>query len=94
MVSYFSVMNRDRILILLSLVGIIISVSWYLNIRSYRKLNSAKFRVIHNIEEYLPIRPYTIEDYHINKNYKTTITEAYIPLAFMVLYLILLYVYG
>lgn len=34
---------------------------WYRIIRSYRDLNSAKFKVIHAIERELPIRPYDAE---------------------------------
>jgi len=34
---------------------------WYRIIRSYRDLNSAKFKVIHAIERQLPLRPYDAE---------------------------------
>jgi hypothetical protein len=34
---------------------------WYRIIRSYRDLNSAKFKVIHAIEQQLPLRPYDAE---------------------------------
>ncbi len=34
---------------------------WYRGIRSYRDLNSAKFKVIHEIERQLPLRPYDAE---------------------------------
>ncbi len=34
---------------------------WYRIIRSYRDLNSAKFKVVHVIERQLPLRPYDAE---------------------------------
>lgn len=34
---------------------------WYRIVRSYRDLNSAKFKVVHDIEKLLPIRPYDAE---------------------------------
>ena len=41
--------------------GAILSVIWYLNIRSYRVLNSAKFEIIHELEKRLPFDGYTKE---------------------------------
>lgn len=35
-------------------VGVLLSLSWFLVIRSYRQLNSEKFRVLHDLEEHLP----------------------------------------
>lgn len=45
----------------ISVAGIAISVLWARNIVSYRTLNAAKFKVINQIEEALPIAPYTAE---------------------------------
>ncbi|MEV5183370.1 hypothetical protein AB0K88_26815 [Streptomyces werraensis] len=41
--------------------GITLSLAWWLQLRSYRHLNSAKFRVINDIEEGLPVRIFTDE---------------------------------
>ena len=46
---------------LIALAGIAIAYMWYRLIRSYRDLNSAKFKVIHEIEKKLPISPYDAE---------------------------------
>lgn len=43
---------------LLAIAGIALSYLWYRLIRSYRDLNSAKFKVIHAIEKRLPLSPY------------------------------------
>lgn len=42
--------------------GIAVSVCWWLLLRAYRRLNSAKFSVINKIEdEHLPVKPYIDE---------------------------------
>lgn len=41
--------------------AILLSYSWYRLIRSYRDLNTAKFKVVHEIEKHLPVRPYDAE---------------------------------
>jgi hypothetical protein len=45
----------------LAVCGILISILWLLIIKSYRQLNSAKFRVIHEIERWLPVAPFDKE---------------------------------
>ncbi len=45
----------------IAVAGMVICYLWYRIIRSYRDLNSAKFRVIHEIEARLPLRPYDAE---------------------------------
>ncbi len=46
---------------LIAVVGMILSYMWYRLIRSYKDLNTAKFKVIHEIETKLPIAPYDAE---------------------------------
>lgn len=46
---------------IVSFAGIVLSYSWYRLIRSYKDLNSGKFKVVHHIEKYLPIAPYDAE---------------------------------
>lgn len=52
--------NLERHL-LVALSGMALCFLWYRIIRSYRDLNSAKFKVIHEIENHLPLRPYDAE---------------------------------
>lgn len=47
--------------VLLVVAGIAICALWLRAIKSYRDINSAKFRVIHELEASLPMRPYTAE---------------------------------
>ena len=48
------VLNEQIILILVSVIGMALSVIWYVNIESFKLLNSAKFKVIHEMEKDLP----------------------------------------
>jgi|SRR6267154_4798830 len=46
---------------LVPVAGITLSYLWYRLIRSYRDLNTAKFKVVHEIEKRLPLSPYDAE---------------------------------
>jgi len=46
---------------LIALAGIALSYMWYRLIRSYRDLNTAKFKVVHEIEKKLPLSPFDAE---------------------------------
>lgn len=46
---------------LVALAGIVLSYMWYRLVRSYKDLNTAKFKVIHEIEAKLPMAPYDAE---------------------------------
>jgi hypothetical protein len=44
-----------------SIAGVVLSASWWLQLRSYRELNRAKFNVINAIEEQLPVKIFSDE---------------------------------
>ena len=73
---------------LISVAGIAISYMWYRLIRSYKDLNSAKFKVIHEIEKNLPISPYDAEWEAVDRGKDSklylpfTHIEIYIPWVF------------
>src|SRR5437016_9333935 len=46
---------------LVAAAGMVLAYLWYRTVRSYQNLNSAKFEVIHEIEQALPLRPYDRE---------------------------------
>jgi len=76
--------------ILGSVLGVLIAFIWGKNIESYRQLNSAKFKVITEMEEKLPFAMYKKEYFLINKKHKTlTSVEKKIPWAFILLYLVI-----
>jgi len=49
------------IMMAICLAGITLSISWWLQLRSYRDLNTAKFNVINSIEAGLPVKIFSAE---------------------------------
>lgn len=80
--------NKIIPLIFITISGIILSYSWIFLIFSYKKLNSAKFKIINNIEKYLPINLYNQEWEILKKNNYSGLNqfEMFIPLTFNLLY--------
>jgi len=87
--------NNAWIRVLLSSIGIIICVVFWFLIRSYKQLNTGKFKVIHKIEENLPLALYKYEwevlskgeDY--DKYYPFSHIEIWIPCVFGFIYILL-----
>ncbi len=78
------------------ITGILISVIWIMSIRSYKMLNSAKFKVINKIEKKLPVKGFT-DEWEIlkeKKYFKLTSNEYYVPIVFIVIYIVYLYSNG
>lgn len=59
--GYLTVKDSVQYLWLLGIAGISVCFLWSRLIRSYKDLNSAKFKVIHVIEKRLPLSPYDAE---------------------------------
>ena len=76
--------------VFLCIAGLITSVVWWNYISSFRKLNDAKFQVIHDIEKNLGISPFK-KEWEIlkqKKHYKEgTILERILPIAFSIGYI-------
>jgi hypothetical protein len=80
---------------LLTIIGILASFTWLFVIRSYRDLNTVKFEVIHELENYMPAALYHYEwqkaQHGKRQTYKpTSHIEKYVPIIFIVLYMTLL----
>lgn len=88
--------NSSVIFMFAPLVGIAICYCWYEIIMSYKMLSRAKFRVIHEIEEKLPLSLFKTEwellgrgvDY--TKYRKISSIEKNIPIVFIILYAVIL----
>lgn len=82
-------------LVVAGIAGMLLSYTWYRLIASYRQLNSGKFKVIHEMESLLPLRPYYAEWVALGqgndpKLYRPfTSVETWIPALFFALYLLL-----
>jgi len=94
LISYlnFGASNPSKYYWLVSLAGIAISYMWYRLVRSYKDLNSAKFKVIHEIEKSLPVSPYDAEWEAVGKGEDSklylpfTHIEIFIPWVFAALH--------
>jgi hypothetical protein len=75
--------------------GVVLCYSWYRLVRSYKDLNSGKFKVVHAIESRLPASPYDAEWEAVgrgeDKNLYLPFThiEIRIPWVFAALYVLL-----
>ena len=80
---------------LIAITGIVISFFWLKIINSYKQLNSGKFKMIHKIEEELPIKLFKDEWEYLGrgktKEYvKLTVVERGVPITFMLMYLVII----
>jgi hypothetical protein len=83
-------------LFIVSILGLILCYVWSINIRSYRQLNSGKFKVIHEMEKQLPFACYSREwkileqGENAKKYIQLTRIEYYIPYILAIPYIFLL----
>ena len=80
------------VLVGVSIVGIVNCWVWYSLIMSYKAMNGAKFKVIHDMEEIIGYRPYFDEWEYLKRGEdkavynKFTVVEARVPIVFSVGY--------
>ena len=92
------ILNQQIILILISIIGIALSAIWYVNIESFKLLNTAKFKVILEMEKELPCQCFGKEwDYRVGEDESKaypilTKIEKFLPLMMGVIYLMILVV--
>ena len=84
------------VFVAVGILGIALCILWYVNIYSYRQLNSGKFQVIHEMEQHLPFPAYEREweilrEGKEGKKYRRlSKVEQYVAFILAVPYLILL----
>ena len=78
------------------LLGTLLAVAWYIHIRSYRQLNTGKFKPLHELEEKLAY-PFFKREWELleegenpNKYWRLTVVETIVPIIFFVLFIIVL----
>ncbi|MGZ4864518.1 MAG: RipA family octameric membrane protein [Halobacteriota archaeon] len=87
---------QQAVLLIVGVVGILLCYTWYITIRSYRQLNSGKFKVVHLVEKQLPFSFYDVEWDFLGRGkdpklyIPLTHVEQYIPKLFGILYAVLL----
>ena len=77
------------------ITGILVSFVWLRVVKSYKDLNTAKFKVIHELESHLPAALFKYE-WHVcgwggdaSKYRPLTHSEQWVPILFMVFYVVL-----
>jgi hypothetical protein len=80
---------------LVPVAGLLVSLTWFLLIRSYRELNSAKFKVVNEVERRLPAQLFDLEWQYLERGETIRYTplthmEQYVPFAFGFFYVALL----
>jgi len=82
--------------LLFALSGLAFSLAWFFIVKSYRQLNSSKFKIIEEMEKNLPLAPYRAEWIALGKGenpklYRSlTDIEKFAPFTFSAIYIILL----
>lgn len=78
-----------------SFLGIMIAVSWFIQLKVYRSNNREKYIIIHDIEKLLPIAPYEKWNESVRRQrlwHSTSIFESIMPIIFASANIILLIV--
>lgn len=92
-------LSPDWWTMLAPILGISVSVLWHRIIKSHKDLNAVKFRIIHELEQRLPVALYSYEwrlaEEGRGKPYRpVTDIERWVPLVFLVLHFVLLLVFA
>lgn len=75
--------------LLLAIVGIVVCILWLNSIESYKKLSSVKYHIVNEIEERLPLAPFSYEWDKLKYEEKyvgLTKIEKLLPWLFIILY--------
>jgi hypothetical protein len=81
---------------LVAISGMVLAFLWYRLIRSYKDINSGKFKVVHAIEKKLPLRLYDAEWTALGRGQDPklylpfTHIEIYVPWVFFIIYFFVL----
>ena len=84
------------VLLAAGIVGVLLSASWYVVIRSYRQLNTGKFLALHELEQKIAY-PFFEREWELlgkgadrRRYWRLTIVETFLPAAFFALSCVLL----
>ena len=84
------------ILMAAGILGMALSASWFIIVRSYRQLNSGKFDTLHELEENLAY-PFFRREWELlkegkdkNRYWKLTVVENFLPVIFLALFFTLI----
>ena len=87
--------SDDETKLAVGIAGVLLCIFWYRLIRSYKQMNSGKFKVIHEIERQLPLSPYDAEWEALGRGKNAalyrpfTSTEMVVPWIFLLCHVVL-----
>ena len=94
-VTFLSTFGHHRWNVIIPIAGLLVCFIWHSMVESYKDLNTAKFRVIHEMEEQLPVALFKYE-WHVcgkgkdrDKYVPLTHLERWIPWLFAALFVAL-----
>jgi hypothetical protein len=101
LIGYLDLINNSKsseldIFIPIAIAGIALCFLWYRILRCYKDLNSAKFKIVHQIEKFLPIQPYDAEWEAVGRGKDPQVylpftkVEVFVPWVFMTLHIFVL----
>lgn len=97
----FQTILSTPLLVLLTTTFLVLCIVWWWILRSYRNLNSAKFKVVGQLEKKLPASPYWSAEWNhlgsgrdIKKYLPLSFLEQFVPIIFLILYVLLAYFLG
>jgi len=82
-------------IVAVAILGLFLCILWFINIHSYKRLNSAKYRIIHEMEQHLAFHCFDkeweiLKDKKRKRYFQLTEIEQYVPIVFAIPYLLLL----
>ena len=86
--------SNDATKLAVGIAGVVLCFVWYRLIRSYKQMNSGKFKVIHEIEKELPLSPYDAEWQALGRGEDSTLytpftnTEMVVPWIFLMCHVV------
>lgn len=95
-VSCLDVFEIKKYILIITLLGVILSYTWYYLLQSYKLLNSGKFSVINEVEKTLPLNLYSYEWYKLGYGYEKekywpiSHIEKQVPVTFGIFYVVIL----
>ena len=93
-----NILPANLVIIAVSILGIALSASWYVVIRSYRQLNTGKFKALQELEKQLDYPFFTREweildeGRSIKSYWKLSVVETSLPIIFSILFIVLIFV--
>ena len=70
-------------MLIVGIMGVYLSATWYLSIRSYQRLIFAKYQIIEEMEERLPFGAYSQEDLDLSPSHRHQRVDMLLPAVFL-----------